>query len=186
MVMLRQHGSGKVFLPIWSCLACAALLTSCGGGSSPQQETRIRMQGYEKEVQKQISQDKQRRMFPPLPELGAVEIPLPKEGGRSPFSPVRTAPKGTPPDTTRPKEPLEAFPLSTLSMRGVVQMQGERLALVAAPDGVVYKVRVGNYMGTHYGRVIAIQEHAIELRETVPVPGGGWAERTAYLSMAEG
>lgn len=144
------------------------------------------MQRVEKDAQKQVSKTKQRRMFPALPELGSVVMPQPREGGRSPFSPVRAVPMGTPPDTTRPKEPLEAFPLSALRMRGVVQMQGDRLALVAAPDGVVYKVRVGNFMGTHYGRITAIQEHAIELRETVPVPGGGWAERTVYLSVAAG
>lgn len=179
-------GSARLLLRAGCCLAMAILLVACGGGSSSQEETRAFIQRVQKDTQKKVQQNKQKKIFPPLPELGSAAVPQPREAGRSPFSPVRAPPGGTPPDTNRPKEALEAFPLSALRMKGVVQVQNDRFALVAAPDGVVYKVRAGNYMGTHYGRVVAIRERAIEVKETVPVPGGGWAERTVYLNSTAG
>jgi type IV pilus assembly protein PilP len=186
MFWVQDSRRSKALALSWPCLALVAMLSACSGSSSEEQETRAFMQHVEKETQRQVQRDKQKKIFPPLPELGSAPVPLPKETGRSPFSPVRAAPRGKPPDVNRPREPLEAFPLTTLRMKGVVQGLGDRFALVAAPDGVVYKVRVGNYMGTHYGRVMAIRERDIEIRETVPSPDGGWVERTVYLNMAAG
>lgn len=182
----RSPGTARLLLRAGCCLAMVVLLVACGGGSSGQEETKAFIQRVQKDTQNKMQQNKQKKIFPPLPELGSAAAPQPREAGRSPFSPVRAAPSGTPPDTNRPKEPLEAFPLSALRMKGVVQVQRDRFALVAAPDGVVYKVRVGNYMGTHYGRVMAVHERAIEVKETVPVPGGGWVERTVSLNGTAG
>jgi type IV pilus assembly protein PilP len=58
-------------------------------------------------------------------------------------------------------------------------------ALVRDPDGVVHRVRVGNYLGQNYGRVIAVEEDRIELVELVPNGTGGWMEKPATIALAE-
>ena len=59
---------------------------------------------------------------------------------------------GLKPDLNRPKEPLEAFPLESLKMVGVLQQKNTNFALIKADTGL-YRVKVGNYMGQNFGIV---------------------------------
>ena len=62
------------------------------------------------------------------------------------------------PDKTRPRQPLEAFPLDTLRMVGVLE-QGDNLwGLIEDPKSVVHRVQVGNYMGQNEGAITGITE----------------------------
>ena len=56
----------------------------------------------------------------------------------------------------RRKEPLEAFPLDSMSMVGSVNKLGQPVALLRV-DGLLYQVRVGDYLGHNYGRSPAYQ-----------------------------
>ncbi|GAB6050257.1 pilus assembly protein PilP [Hydrogenophilus islandicus] len=60
------------------------------------------------------------------------------------------------PDLSREREPLEAFAFEDLILRGVIERQGARWALIVAPDGRLYRVTVGNYLGRDFGRITAI------------------------------
>ncbi len=62
---------------------------------------------------------------------------------------------------------------------------GQPLALVRA-DGLLYQVRVGNYMGQNYGRIVRIAENEVVLREIVQDAAGEWTERMANLVLQEG
>jgi len=92
---------------------------------------------------------------------------------------------GLQPDLGRRREPLEAFPLDTLRMVGTIEMQGQRSALIQAPDGLVSRVVVGNYLGQNYGQVLSVTEDKIELMEIVPDGLGSWVERPASLAIVQ-
>ena len=106
---------------------------------------------------------------------------------RDPFSPSIDEPAGTAngvgPDMNRVKEPLESFPLDTLDMVGTLGLVGAMTALVRDPDGVIHRIREGNYAGQSYGRVTAVHEDRIELVELIPNGAGGWIERPAAIAL---
>jgi len=87
------------------------------------------------------------------------------------------------PDKTRPRQPLEAFPLDTLRMVGVLE-QGDNLwGLIEDPKQVVHRVQVGNYMGQNEGAITGISEGEIFLVEIIPDGVGGYIERDASIAI---
>ena len=92
---------------------------------------------------------------------------------------------GVRPDPNRIREELEKYSLASLKMLGTLHMQdGNLWALVKAPDGVVHRVKTGNYLGSDHGRITAITEQRIQLIEIVN-ESNHWIERDAFLSLAE-
>lgn len=87
------------------------------------------------------------------------------------------------PDSTRPREPLEVFPLDTLSMVGILEQNDQLWGLIKDPQNIVHRVQVGNYMGQSEGRIIEINESAIFLVEIVPDGIGGYLERDASIAI---
>lgn len=87
------------------------------------------------------------------------------------------------PDNERQPEELEAFPLDTLRMMGILEMKGVRWGLVKASDGIVYRVKVDNYMGQNFGKITAVEPERIVLTEIVPNGLGGWERREASLTL---
>ena len=91
---------------------------------------------------------------------------------------------GLKPDLNRPKEPLEAYPLESLKMVGVLQQRKANFALVKADTGL-YRVKVGNYMGQNFGLITIITESQIQLRELIQDAVGDWTERQSTLQLQE-
>ena len=87
------------------------------------------------------------------------------------------------PETNRPKQPLEAFPLDTLAMVGLMEQKTNRWGLIKDPQNVVHRVQLGNYMGQNEGRIIDITETDIRLVEIVPDGIGGYIERDASIAI---
>ncbi len=77
------------------------------------------------------------------------------------------------PDTKRPKQPLEAYPLDALRMVGNFSQGVQIWAIVRAPDGKVYRVGIGDYLGQDFGQIDSITKNKIILIETVPNLSGG-------------
>ena len=88
------------------------------------------------------------------------------------------------PELARRKEPLESFPLDAMSMVGSIVKGGQPVALVKV-DNLLYQVKLGNYLGEHYGRVTKISETEVSLREIVQDAVGEWIERVATLQLLE-
>ncbi len=84
----------------------------------------------------------------------------------------------------RRKEPLEAFPLDSMSMVGSVAKQGQPYALLRV-DALLYQVKVGDHIGQNYGQITRINETEITLQETVQDAAGEWIERPATLQLQE-
>jgi len=91
---------------------------------------------------------------------------------------------GPRPDANRRKEPLEAFPLDSLKMAGVLEQNASMWALVRDPDGTIHRVQQGNYLGENDGRITAISESKIEIRELVKDGLGNWMAREASLGLS--
>jgi len=89
------------------------------------------------------------------------------------------------PEMSRRKDPLEAFPIDAIAMVGSLNKSGAPTALVKV-DNLIYQVKVGNYLGQNYGKIIKITENAIQLREIVQDATGDWIERSASLDLQEG
>ena len=87
-------------------------------------------------------------------------------------------------ELNRRREPLEALPLDAMALTGSVLRQGRPVALIAV-DKLLYQVKLGDYMGQNYGRVVKIEESNIELREIVQDASGEWVERITALQMQE-
>ena len=87
------------------------------------------------------------------------------------------------PDSTRPRQPLEVFPLDTLSMVGTLEQNSQQWGLVKDPQNIVHRVQIGHYMGQNEGRIVEINESAIHLVEIVPDGIGGYIERDASIAI---
>ena len=87
-------------------------------------------------------------------------------------------------ELNRRKEPLEAYPLDSMSMVGSVAKQGRPFALLRV-DNLLYQVKVGDYVGQNYGRITRIAETEVALREVVQDAAGEWTERPATLQLQE-
>ena len=106
---------------------------------------------------------------------------------RDPFEPTISSAKNNrinQPDTKRPKQPLEAYPLDALRMVGNFSQGVQIWAIVRAPDGKIYRVGIGDYLGQDFGRIDSITKNKIILIETVPNLSSGWSERPAELTFS--
>lgn len=88
-------------------------------------------------------------------------------------------------ELNRRKEPLEAFPLDSMTMVGSVNRRGVPYALLKV-DNLLYQVKAGEYLGQNFGRITKITETEITLREIVQDAAGEWIERPTTLQLQEG
>jgi type IV pilus assembly protein PilP len=169
---------------VW-LLSLTALVTACGGGETQD------LREYTEQVRA-----RQNTRVEPLPEFKPYETFLYQASElRSPFHPgnggapedilAESSDNGVRPDSNRPREALEAFPLDSLRMVGTLDQDGESWALVRANDGTIHRVQPGNHLGQNHGRIVNITEYEIELVEIVPDGLGGWMERQASLALSE-
>jgi type IV pilus assembly protein PilP len=52
-------------------------------------------------------------------------------------------------------------------------------------DNLLYQVKVGDYLGQNYGKIMKITETDVTLREIVQDAAGEWTERTGSLQLQE-
>ncbi|MEN3367789.1 MAG: type pilus assembly protein PilP [Burkholderiales bacterium] len=88
------------------------------------------------------------------------------------------------PDMDRRREPLEAYPLDTVTMVGTLQKPGLSYALLQV-DKSIFQAKVGNYVGQNFGMISKITDTAVELKEIVRDASGEWVERQAKLELQE-
>lgn len=87
------------------------------------------------------------------------------------------------PESDRPKQHLELFPLDTLSMVGTLEQADASWGLIKDAQNVVHRVKLGNYMGQNEGRIVKITETKIYLVEIIPDGIGGYVEREASIAV---
>jgi type IV pilus assembly protein PilP len=87
-------------------------------------------------------------------------------------------------ELNRRKEPLEAYPVDSMSMVGSVNKQGQPVALLRV-ETLLYQVKLGDHLGQNYGKIVKISETDVVLREIVQDAAGEWIERTSTLQLQE-
>jgi type IV pilus assembly protein PilP len=143
-------------------------------------------------------------LIEPLPEIKPYEAYAYKasnEGGRNPFklfyivkAPSLDDEKVIDDGLTeemareirnRNREELEQFELDSLRMVGTIDNENENWGIILDPNGIVHRIKVGNYIGLNIGKIINIYEDRVELREIVQDSEGRWEEREAALALLE-
>lgn len=166
--------------------AAAGLALALAGCSADTDELQQWMDQQRREVKPNVSPLQPPRKFDPAPyrmaqavepfSVQKLTVAL-KQEARQPNSLLAA-------ELNRRKEPLEAYPLDSMSMVGSVNKLGQPFALLRV-DNLLYQVKVGDYLGQNYGRITKIAETEIALREIVQDAAGEWIERPAALQLQE-
>ncbi len=162
------------------------LLTTLAACTGEQQELQEWMDQQKREVKPSVQPLSPPKKFDPQPYLALTGVdPFStqkltvalKHEARQPNSMLAA-------EINRRKEPLEAYPLDSMSMVGSVIKQGRQYALLKV-DNLLYQVKVGDYLGQNYGKITKISETDISLREIVQDAAGEWIERSGSLQLQE-
>ncbi len=78
---------------------------------------------------------------------------------------------------------LEKFPLNQLRLKGVMGIGNAVSGLVQAPNGTVYKVAPGQYLGRNNGKVTQVTQSYLLINETLPDGLGCWQKRKVKLAL---
>jgi type IV pilus assembly protein PilP len=90
------------------------------------------------------------------------------------------------PNMSRPKEPMEAYPLESIKYVGQLSKINLTYALLLTPDNGVQQVKVGNYVGQNFGMITKITDSEVVLKEIVQDElSGDWIERVSNLPLQE-
>jgi len=170
------------------CIAIAlvALLTACDGGEHRDLQLELT----------EISKDMRGRVNPLPPvkpytaySYSSFDLPDPFSPGKVKLDGRSEKSQGANADVasfhqSRPKEPLEAYPLETLKMVGTLERGSSTQALVRA-DKALFRVKVGGYLGQNFGLVTKINSGEVILKELVQDGTGDWTERISSLQLQE-
>lgn len=164
-------------------IAAAAALTGCGANLD---ELQAWMDQQRREVKPNVPPLTPPKKFEPQPYVASEAIdPFStqklavalKRDERAPSSLLSA-------ELKRRKEPLEAYPLDSMTMVGSLNRLGTPYALLRV-EGLLYQVKVGDYIGQNYGRILKVSETELVLREVVQDAAGEWIERNTALQLVE-
>jgi type IV pilus assembly protein PilP len=166
-----------------ACAGALLVLTAC---SADQQELSQWTEQQRKEVKPDVQPILPPKKFNPQP-YKAAELVEPfslqkltvavKQEARQPNSALTA-------EINRRREPLEAYPLDSVSMVGTVTKQSKPFALLRV-DNLLYQAKLGDYLGQNYGKIIKITETDVSLREIVQDATGEWTERVSQIQLQE-
>ena len=178
--MTRRESSRGLLAAI---IVCAGFLSACAGD---REELDQWMEQQKREVKPNVEPLSPPKKFIPQPyaALGAVEpfstqkltVAL-KQEARQPNSLLAA-------EINRRKEPLEAYPVDSMTMVGSVMRSGRQYALLRV-DNLLYQVKTGDYLGQNYGKITKISETDVSYREIVQDAAGEWIERSSALQLQE-
>lgn len=89
------------------------------------------------------------------------------------------------PDENRAKEFLEQFTFDSLRMVGTLERDDNSWTLIKDPDGGVHRVKSGNFLGKHHGKIVDMTDTFISVVEIVSdgTPDG-WVERPRTIKLS--
>ena len=88
------------------------------------------------------------------------------------------------PDENRAKEFLEQFTLDSLLMVGTLARDKNNWTLIKDPEGGVHRVRAGNYLGRHHGKIVDMADTSVAVVEIVSDgTSEGWVERPRTIKL---
>lgn len=88
------------------------------------------------------------------------------------------------PDEDRAKEFLEQFTFDSLIMVGSLARSGTDWTLIRDPQGGVHRVRLGNFLGRHHGKIVEMTDTYVAVVEIVSDgTEDGWVERPRTIKL---
>lgn len=163
------------------CLLGLILLAGCG--SSDNDDIKVWMDEQSQTMRGKV--DKLEPVVPYEPFIyDAVALVEPFNPAKMVVSKNNKNAAGAP-DPNRQREPLEAYDLEKLVMKGTLLKNKKMVAIVETPDKSTYSVQLRSYMGQNFGVVTKISDAGIELKETIEDSSGEWVERTTTLPLQE-
>lgn len=89
------------------------------------------------------------------------------------------------PDDNRAKEFLEQYTFDSLRMVGTLERDDTNWTLIKDPDGGVHRVKTGNFLGRHHGKIVDMTDTYISVVEIVSdgTPDG-WVERPRTIKLS--
>lgn len=181
---VRAHAR-QAFKPLATALALAAM-AFLGGCGSHEEELQTWMDAERNQHPPMVQPIQAPQQFHPEPydSVSVVDpfnqqklvVVLNKESSQ--LNPLCAA------EMNRRKDPLEAFPLDGIKMVGSVSRKGTLFGLLKV-DSLLYQVKVGDYMGLNYGKIMKITETDITVREIVQELDGECTERATSLQLQE-
>ena len=106
------------------------------------------------------------------------------KGNLAQSQPVAAA-SGVSPDLTRRKEPLEQFPLDSLSMVGTLSRDNTTWAVIRAPDDTIHRAQAGNYLGQNHGEIQIVTPAKLIVNELVSGGNNNWVERESSIAIVK-
>lgn len=89
------------------------------------------------------------------------------------------------PDDSRAKEFLEQYTFDSLRMVGTLERDATQWTLIKDPDGGVHRVKVGNFMGRHHGKIVEMADTYVSVVEIVSDgTSDGWVERPRTIKLS--
>ena len=161
-------------------------LAALAGCSGEQEELAQWMDQQRREVKPNVSKIEAPKKFNPQAYLALASVePFSaqklsvalKQQERQPNSLLAS-------EINRRREPLESYPLDSMTMVGSVVRTGRPYALLRV-DNLLYQVKQGDYLGQNYGKITKISETDVSLREIVQDAAGEWIERVSALQLQE-
>ena len=89
------------------------------------------------------------------------------------------------PDPNRAKEFLEQFTFDSLRMVGTLERDVTNWTLIKDPTGGVHRVKVGNFLGRHHGKIVDMTDTYVSVVEIVSDgTQDGWVERPRAIKLS--
>ena len=171
---------------VLSLASCAVVLTLLAGCSPENEELMQWMQDEHNKVKPNVQPVYPPKKFDPQAYVGAdgpdpfgAQKLVAASGASSKQSSALLAAA-----QNHRAEPLEAYPLDSMTMVGAM-IQGGRAHALLKVENLLHDVKVGDWIGQNYGRVTKITEQEVTLSETVQDATGEWIERTSTLQLQE-
>tara|TARA_R110000823_G_scaffold125385_9_gene252133 strand:+ start:6956 stop:7489 length:534 start_codon:yes stop_codon:yes gene_type:complete len=168
---------------LFVCLCCAALLSACSTRDFSDLDAFM-----------EEKRAKPGGIITPIPTFKAYEaFSYSATTLRSPFErPIEVreiaqlqAVSAIKPDESRSKEFLEQFTFDSLSMVGTLDRGNTSWSLIKDPDGGVHRVRIGNYLGRHHGKIVDMTDTYLAVVEIVSDgTDDGWVERPRTIKLS--
>ena len=204
----QMHWS--VLIARWFLLGCVGfLLTACQGsdlgqllGSVTQERTLADLEALKRE--QEVAPGRKPDPLPKIPHVepfqysaGSLSDPFSRDNVDRPWETrpqvvladdkvEDLGPDPLAPDLTRERQPLEEFPLDSMTFVGVLVALGEtRGILLSQGTGLTHEVKVGDYVGQDYGEIgdIDLNTGIMVINEVKLGVSGRWQQNEETLSL---
>lgn len=165
----------------YALLLTTLLLAACGGEEF--QDLRDFVNNAGADLRGKVDPPPEIKPYEPFDYDNTMALP-------DPFKPRKpdaknASPGLNQPDMERRREALEEFPLDGLKLVGYLSQGNVGYAVIRAPDSKIHRVKLGNYLGQNFGRIVELSDTEVKIKETIQDSTGDWSERMSSLQLVE-